>query len=76
MNFRKQAAFPSREAPCADCLIVLGARWKSAGPGEVLRRRLDKAVPDLYKGRPGASRKYGRNQDCDHSAFSGTAPAG
>ena len=47
MNFRKQAAFPSREAPCAEYLIVLGARWKSAGPGEVLRRRLDKAVSYL-----------------------------
>lgn len=31
----------------ADYLIVLGAQWKSTGPSEVLRRRLDKALDYL-----------------------------
>ena len=33
--------------PGADFCIVLGAQWKSNGPSEVLRRRLDKAVAYL-----------------------------
>lgn len=33
--------------PGADYCIILGAQWKSNGPSEVLRRRLDKAVEYL-----------------------------
>ena len=33
----------------ADYLIVLGAQWKSTGPSEVLRRRLDKAADYLSR---------------------------
>lgn len=33
--------------PGADYCIILGAQWKSDGPSEVLRRRLDKAVEYL-----------------------------
>lgn len=34
-------------SPGADYCIVLGAQWKTAGPSEVLRRRLDKAISFL-----------------------------
>ncbi len=33
--------------PGADFCIILGAQWKSNGPSEVLRRRLDKAITYL-----------------------------
>ena len=33
--------------PGADYVIILGAQWKTEGPSEVLRRRLDKAVEYL-----------------------------
>lgn len=33
----------------ADCLIVLGAQWKSNGPSKVLKYRLDKAVEYLLE---------------------------
>ena len=39
--------YNAQAAPGADYLIVLGAQWKSTGPSEVLRRRLDKAVSYL-----------------------------
>lgn len=39
--------YNAEAAPGADYLIVLGAQWKSTGPSEVLRRRLDKAVSYL-----------------------------
>lgn len=39
--------FGAKASPGADYCIVLGAQWKSTGPSEVLRRRLDKAVEYL-----------------------------
>lgn len=38
------AQFNAQAAPGAEYCIVLGAQWKTTGPSEVLRRRLDKAV--------------------------------
>lgn len=34
-------------APGADYCLILGAQWKSTGPSDVLRRRLDRAVAYL-----------------------------
>lgn len=39
--------FGAEPEPGADYCIVLGAQWKTSGPSEVLRRRLDKAVEYL-----------------------------
>lgn len=39
--------FNAAAAPGADYCIILGAQWKSTGPSEVLRRRLDRAVEYL-----------------------------
>ncbi len=39
--------YNAQALPGADFLIVLGAQWKSTGPSEVLRRRLDKAIDYL-----------------------------
>lgn len=39
--------FNEKPQPGADYLIILGAQWKSGGPSEVLRRRLNKAVEYL-----------------------------
>lgn len=39
--------FNAQAAPGAEYCIVLGAQWKNEGPGEVLRRRLDKAISYL-----------------------------
>ncbi len=39
--------YGSTAEPGADYCIVLGAQWKSTGPSEVLRRRLDRAVEYL-----------------------------
>lgn len=36
-------------APGADYCIILGAQWKTTGPSEVLRRRLDRALEYLKK---------------------------
>ena len=36
--------YNAQAAPGADYVIVLGAQWKSTGPSEVLRRRLDQAA--------------------------------
>lgn len=41
--------FTARAEPGADYLIVLGAQWKSTGPSEVLRRRLDQAADYLIR---------------------------
>lgn len=39
--------FGAKAQPGADYMIVLGAQWKSNGPSDVLRRRLDKAIEYL-----------------------------
>lgn len=39
--------FQGNARPGADYCIVLGAQWKTQGPSEVLRRRLDRAVEYL-----------------------------
>lgn len=39
--------FHASPAPGADYVIILGAQWKSQGPSEVLRRRLDSAAKYL-----------------------------
>lgn len=39
--------YSANAAPGADYCIILGAQWKSTGPSEVLRRRLDRAVEYL-----------------------------
>lgn len=39
--------FDGNARPGADYCIVLGAQWKTSGPSEVLRRRLDSAVKYL-----------------------------
>lgn len=39
--------YNAQAKPGADYCIVLGAQWKTTGPSEVLRRRLDKAVEYL-----------------------------
>lgn len=39
--------FHGNAGPGADCLLVLGAQWKTSGPSDVLRRRLDKALEYL-----------------------------
>ncbi len=39
--------YNARAAEGADYCIILGAQWKSTGPSEVLRRRLDKAIDYL-----------------------------
>ena len=41
------AQYNAAGKPGADFCIVLGAQWKSSGPSEVLRRRLDKAAAYL-----------------------------
>lgn len=41
------ALYNAQAAPGADYVIILGAQWKSTGPSEVLRRRLDKAIDYL-----------------------------
>jgi uncharacterized SAM-binding protein YcdF (DUF218 family) len=41
--------YGARAEPGADYLIVLGAQWKSTGPSEVLRRRLDQAAAYLLR---------------------------
>lgn len=41
--------FAAQAAPCADYVIVLGAKWKSTGPSYVLQERLDEAVEYLQK---------------------------
>lgn len=41
--------FGAEAGPGADYLIVLGAQWKSTGPSEVLRRRLDLAADYLSR---------------------------
>jgi len=38
------SGFGASAAPGADYMVVLGAQWKTSGPSEVLRRRLDRAV--------------------------------
>lgn len=40
--------FNSAPSSGADYCIILGAQWKSTGPSEVLRRRLDAAIEYLY----------------------------
>lgn len=39
--------FNAQAQPGADYCIILGAQWKTNGPSEVLRRRLDKAIEYL-----------------------------
>lgn len=39
--------YNAQAAPSADYVIILGAQWRSTGPSEVLRRRLDKAIDYL-----------------------------
>ena len=39
--------YNAQAAPGADYVIILGAQWRSTGPSEVLRRRLDKAIDYL-----------------------------
>ena len=39
--------YNAKPKPGADYVIILGAQWKSGGPSEVLRRRLDKAMDYL-----------------------------
>lgn len=39
--------FNAKAQPGAEYCLVLGAQWKTTGPSEVLRRRLDKAVAYL-----------------------------
>lgn len=46
------AKYNVQAAPGADYVIILGAQWKSTGPSEVLRRRLDQAIRYLA-GNPG-----------------------
>lgn len=41
--------FNSSPSPGADYCIILGAQWKSTGPSEVLRRRLDAAIEYLVE---------------------------
>lgn len=41
------SGFKAEAQPGADFLIVLGAQWKTNGPSDVLRRRLDRAVEYL-----------------------------
>lgn len=41
--------FGGNAGPGADYCIVLGAQWKTGGPSEVLRRRLDRAVEYLQE---------------------------
>lgn len=41
--------YDARAKAGADYLIVLGAQWKSTGPSEVLRRRLDQAAAYLIR---------------------------
>lgn len=36
--------YNAQAAPGADYVIILGAQWRSTGPSEVLRRRLDEAI--------------------------------
>ena len=45
--------YHAQAAPGADYVVVLGARWKSTGPSEVLRRRLVQAA-DYLAGNPDA----------------------
>lgn len=39
--------YNAKPQPGADYIIILGAQWKTSGPSDVLRRRLDKAVEYL-----------------------------
>lgn len=39
--------YGAQASPGADYIIILGAQWKSTGPSEVLRRRLDRAIDYL-----------------------------
>lgn len=39
--------YGAQAPPGADYLIILGAQWKSTGPSEVMRRRLDRAIAYL-----------------------------
>ncbi|MCM1560227.1 MAG: YdcF family protein [Butyrivibrio sp.] len=39
--------FGGTAQPGADYMVMLGAQWKTGGPGEMLRRRLDKAAEYL-----------------------------
>lgn len=39
--------YNAQAAPGADYVIILGAQWRSTGPSEVLRQRLDKAIDYL-----------------------------
>ena len=39
--------YGAEASPGADYIIILGAQWKSTGPSEVLRRRLDRAIDYL-----------------------------
>lgn len=41
------ARYNAQASPGADYVIILGAQWKSTGPSEMLRRRLDKAIEYL-----------------------------
>lgn len=41
--------FGAKARPGADYCIILGAQWKTDGPSEVLRRRLDKAIEYLQE---------------------------
>ena len=41
--------YTAQAKPGADYCIVLGAQWKTTGPSEVLRRRLDKAAAYLME---------------------------
>lgn len=41
--------YNAKAAPGADYMIVLGAQWKSTGPSEALRRRLDTAADYLQR---------------------------
>lgn len=41
------SGFGSQAAPGAEYCIVLGAQWKADGPGEALRRRLERAAEYL-----------------------------
>lgn len=39
--------YHAKPQPGADYMIILGAQWKTSGPSEVLRRRLDRALEYL-----------------------------
>lgn len=39
--------FDAQAGPGADYCVILGAQWKTNGPSEVLRRRLDRAIEYL-----------------------------